>query len=116
MQTTAFPAPTETAQNQATAVVEVVGFRLIAGCDPARFAKAARGTETQLRNMAGFRRRRLVQAGDGMWTDWVEWTDLDAAHAAAQSVVAAPEFAPFLAMIDPDSVTMRHDAVIVAMD
>jgi hypothetical protein len=30
--------------------------------------------------------------------------------------MAAPEFAPFMALIDPATVTMRHDAVIVAMD
>jgi len=38
-----------------------------------------------------------------------------AAHAAAESVMQAPAFAPFMAMIDGPSVTLRHDAVALAM-
>jgi len=99
-----------------TSVAEVVSFRLMDGADPAAFARAAQGTEALLRATPGFIRRRLVQAKDGQWTDWVEWQDLAMAHAAADAVMAAPEFAPFMALIDPATVTMRHDAVIVAMD
>ena len=97
-------------------VAEVVSFRLMAGIDPAAFARAARRTEALLRATPGFIRRRLVQAENGQWTDWVEWQDLTTAHAAAEAVMVAPEFAPFMAMIDPATVAMRHDAVIVAMD
>ena len=99
-----------------TSVAEVVSFRLLAGTDPTAFARAAQGTAGLLRATPGFIRRRLVQAEDGQWTDWVEWQDLATAHSAAEAVMVAPEFAPFMAMIDPASVAMRHDAVIVAMD
>lgn len=100
----------------APVVAEVVSFRLMPGTDPAAFAHAAQGTEALLRATPGFIRRRLVQADDGQWTDWVEWQNLMTARQAAEAVMAAPEFAPFMAMIDPATVAMRHDAVIVAMD
>ena len=109
-------APAETARGVAAPCVEVVTFRLVAGADDAAFIEAARATEAPLAGQPGFLRRRLVQAADGQWTDWVEWRDAASAHAAAEAMMAEPAFAPFMALIDGASVIMRHEALAFAMD
>ena len=109
-------APADTARGAAAPCVEVVTFRLVPGADAADFLNAARATEIPLRDQPGFLRRRLVQGADGQWTDWVEWRDVAAATAAAEAMMAAPAFGPFMALIDPESVVMRHDALTFAMD
>jgi len=97
-------------------VAEIVTFRLVAGSTAEAFVDAARATEPLLQAQPGFLRRRLTRGADGIWTDFVEWRDLPAAHAAAEAVMQAPAFAPFMALIDGPSVTLRHDAVALAMD
>ena len=109
-------APADGARGAAAPCVEVVTFRLVAGADAAVFIDAARVTEVPLRGQPGFLRRRLVQSADGTWTDWVEWRDMPSAQAAAKAMMAAPAFGPFMALIDPDSVVMRHDMLTFAMD
>lgn len=109
-------APADTARGAAAPCVEVVTFRLVPGADVADFLTAARATEMPLRDQPGFLRRRLVQGADGQWTDWVEWRDVAAATAAAEAMMAAPAFRPFMALIDPESVVMRHDALAFAVD
>lgn len=97
-------------------VAEIVTFRLTPGTSAEAFTRAARATEPLLRAQPGFLRRRLTQGSDGTWTDWVEWRDLSAAHAAAETVMQAAAFAPFMALIDGPTVTMRHDTIALVMD
>lgn len=99
-----------------TSVAEIVTFRLIPGTAPAAFLVTARATEAPLRAQAGFLRRRLTHGDDGLWTDFVEWRDLASARAAARAVMAEPDFAPFMALIDGPTVTMRHAPIALAMD
>lgn len=96
------------------AVLEIVRFRLRAGAEPAAFLHAAEGTGALLRRCPGFVRRMLTE-DRGHWADLVEWQDRAAALAAAEAVMAAPEFAPFMAMIDPASVSMDHHDIRVRM-
>jgi hypothetical protein len=100
----------------ATTVAEIVTFRLIPGSTAQAFLHAARATEPLLRAQPGFLRRRLTQGADGLWTDWVEWQDLAAAQTAAETVLHAPAFAPFMALIDGPTVTIRHAPIALAMD
>ena len=109
-------APAESARGAAAPTVEVVTFRLVPGADPADFLIAAQATEAPLRAQAGFLRRRLAKGADGQWTDWVEWQDAQSAEAAAGAMMAEAAFAPFMALIDPASIVMRHDALALAMD
>ena len=97
-----------------TPVLELVTFRLIPGTDPAAFAAAAEATRPLVAARPGFRARHLAQDREG-WADLVVWDSLTAAEAAAQAVMADPAFAPFMAMIAPDSVVMRHLKVALAM-
>lgn len=101
---------------QTTPVAEIVTFRLAAGTDAPAFLHAARGTEPLIRAQPGFLRRRLTCDAGGLWTDHVEWRDLAVAHAAAEAVMQSPAFAPFMALIDGPTVTMRHATIALAMD
>lgn len=109
-------APADGVRGASAACVEVVTFRLVPGAEEAAFLDAARATEGPLREQPGFLRRRLVQGGDGQWTDWVEWRDAASAHAAAEAMMGNPAFGPFMALIDGASIVMRHDALTFAMD
>ena len=88
-------------------VLELVTFRLIPGTDPAQFAAAAHATRALVAAQPGVRARHLAQDGDG-WADVVEWDSLAAAQEAARAVMEDPAFAPFLALIAPDGLVMRH--------
>ena len=92
--------------------LEHVAFRLLPGTAPATFVAAARATGAALSRQPGFVARRLTQGPDGLWQDLVEWTDLATAQAAASAMMAEPDFAPFLAMIDMNGLVMRHDTIV----
>ncbi|MGQ0612048.1 MAG: hypothetical protein ACT4N9_13185 [Paracoccaceae bacterium] len=96
------------------AVLEIARFRLRAGAEPAAFLRAAEGTGALLRRCPGFVRRMLTE-DQGQWADLVEWQDRAAALAAADAVMPSPEFAPFLAMIEPASVSMDHHDIRARM-
>lgn len=100
-------------QSNAT-VLEIVRFRLQAGAETAAFLRAAESTGALLRRCRGFVRRMLTE-DQGHWADLVEWQDRAAAMAAAEAVMQAPEFAPFMAMIDPASVSMDHHDIRARM-
>jgi hypothetical protein len=95
--------------------LETVTFRLRPGVDPAAFLAAAAATAGPVSRQPGFRDRRLVRGDDGRWTDLVAWSDLTAARAAAQAIMAEPAFGPFVALIDPEGMEMRHDTIAWAM-
>lgn len=97
-------------------VAEIVTFRLAAGVSDDAFLAAARATQGFVEAAPGFVSRRLSRGGDGTWTDHVEWASKDQAKAAAEALMADPAALPFLQAIDPDSVAMRHEALLMRMD
>jgi hypothetical protein len=97
-------------------VAEIVTFRLAAGVTEAAFLAAARATGPLLAAEPGFLSRRLSQGADGAWTDHVAWTGLGEAGAAAARIMEAPAAAPFLAAIDPASIVMRHEPILMTME
>lgn len=96
------------------AVLELVRFRLRPGTRPEDFLAAAAASVAPLSASPGFRSRRLVHDGAGLWTDVVEWADAESARAAAEAVLATPALATFLALIDETSVEMAHPAIALA--
>jgi hypothetical protein len=96
----------------ATPVAEIVTFRLFAGTTPDAFRALAQATGPAVARQPGFLRRTLSADPDGLWTDHVEWTDMESAMAAATAVMADPAFAPFAAAIDMQTLTMRHAPVV----
>lgn len=106
--------PTPTAPNGP--VAEVVTFRAAQGVDDAALLAAARATADLVRAQPGFRTRHLFCAEDGTWTDFVIWDSLAAAQAAADMVVRATEFAPYMAAVDGGSIAMSHQRLCWSMD
>jgi hypothetical protein len=109
-------APADMARAGDGPVLEVVTFRLAEGVSDAAFLAAAEATAAPLRRQPGFVARSLTRRADGGWTDLVTWTSLSAATAGAEAMMADPAFGPFVALIDPASVEMRHDALLWRMD
>jgi hypothetical protein len=97
-------------------VAEIVTFRLAAGVTEASFLEAARATGPRLAAEPGFLSRRLSKGADGSWTDHVAWTGLSEAEAAAARIMEDPAAAAFLMAIDPASITMRHEPILMTME
>jgi hypothetical protein len=95
-------------------VLEIVRFRLLEGITTADFLAAARQGEAALAGADGFIRRMLCQEA-GSWADVVEWQSAAQAMAAAGWVMTHPDFAGFMAMIDPATVEMAHLPILCAM-
>ena len=89
-------------------VAEIVTFRLAAGADPAAFLTAAAAVEPMLRAGGDVIARTLSCDDDGLWTDHITWTSMEAAKATAEKIMGDPIAAPMMQMIDPDGVQMRH--------
>ncbi|WP_299296712.1 hypothetical protein [uncultured Tateyamaria sp.] len=92
-------------------VSEIVTFRLIEGTSPAAFIDAADDMGPFLRSTDAMVKRTLSVDDTGLWTDHIVWTSLDAAKSAAAAMFERPEAAPFMAMIAPDGMDMRHAAI-----
>ncbi|TDK43021.1 hypothetical protein [Antarcticimicrobium luteum] len=97
-------------------VAEIVTFRLADGADETAFISAAAAVEDKLQSSGQMLARTLSRTEDGLWTDHVIWRSQEAASAAAQEVMQSPVCAPFLALIDNDSVAMSHGAIARRMD
>ena len=97
-------------------ILELVRFRLTPGTTPESFLAAAAASVAPISRCPGFRSRRLVHDGAGLWTDVVEWADMASASRAAETVLTDPALAPFLALIDATSVEMAHPAIALAQD
>lgn len=96
-------------------VAEIVTFTLNDGVDETAFVEATKGTEAFVSTAPGFISRQLSRGQNGIWTDYVLWSDLASAQAAGAAVMAEPGFAQFIGAIDPNSVKMRHEPVIWSM-
>jgi hypothetical protein len=93
-------------------VLEIVEFR--ASGDSEALLAAARGMEPWLRAQPGFRSRRLAALDDGGYLDCVEWMDMASAKSAADQIMTAPLTAAFLALIDMQTVNMRHTNLLLS--
>ncbi len=97
-------------------VAEIVTFRLVAGTKPADFVTAARAIEPMLRATGHVLSRTLSGGEDGVWTDHITWTTMEAAKSTAEAMMADPVAAPMMQMIDPEHVQMRHAPVTYQME
>lgn len=97
-------------------VAEIVTFRLIDGANANEFASAANALTPFLAQTKAAGARVLSVGEDGVWTDHIQWSSLAAAKDAAARLMSLPEAAPMLAMIDPDTVTMRHAPILLATE
>ena len=96
-------------------VAEIVTFTLVPGVSDADFLALSQRTAAFCEAQSGFRARRLSRDGEGRWTDYVLWSDMQTAKDAAAKF-PEQDFAPdLMAAIAPDSVMMRHEAVLWEM-
>lgn len=103
-------------QSQTQTVAEIVTFRLAPDTDAATFAKAAAVVERKFRDTGGMLARTLSRTADGGWTDHIVWASQAAADRAAREVMQSDDCAPFMALIDPGSVTLTHGDIARRMD
>ena len=96
-------------------VAEIVTFRLTEGADTTAFAKAADGMTPFLKGTGAVLSRTLSVDKDGLWTDHITWTSMQAALEAAEAMMQQPEAAPFMQMIAPETVHMRHAPIRFSM-
>ncbi|WP_299042481.1 hypothetical protein [uncultured Tateyamaria sp.] len=89
-------------------VAEIVTFRLAEGTDPTAFIAAADDMGPFLRSTGAMIQRTLSSDDTGLWTDHITWTSLEAAKSAAAQMFERPEAQPFMAMINPEGMDMRH--------
>ncbi|KIC44558.1 hypothetical protein RA28_16815 [Ruegeria sp. ANG-S4] len=95
-----------------THVAEIVTFTLAKGTTQDEFVKLSQASEAFVRAAPGFAHRQLSLGQDGRWTDYVVWTDMQAAQNAAAQFPQQDCAAAMMAAIDPDSVQMRHENVL----
>ncbi len=95
-----------------THVAEIVTFSLANGTTAEEFVKLSQASEAFVRSAPGFAHRQLSQGEDGRWTDYVVWTDMNAAQDAAAQFMQQDCAAAMMAVINPDSVQMRHETVL----
>jgi hypothetical protein len=101
--------------NMSPNIIEIVSFKLVKGAEDAAFLKAVEATNTFLKSQKGFVARRMSRDETGTYIDHVEWATLDNAKAAVELSMQQPDLVPFLQMIDPNSMSMRHNALVVSI-
>ncbi|WP_299280463.1 hypothetical protein [uncultured Tateyamaria sp.] len=94
-----------------TTTAEIVTFRLKPDADAAAFVQAAQGLMPFLTGTGDMIARTLSVDEDGLWTDHITWTSRTAADAAAKAMFERPEAGPFMALIEPADMVMRHAVV-----
>lgn len=99
-----------------TNVVEVVQFRLVPTVSEADFLLMAETASDYLKSCSGFVRRHLSKGDDGVWIDYVEWSNLSAAKAAAETFCQQPSLNGFMQAIDMASVAMRQNELHIATE
>ncbi len=89
-------------------VAEIVTFRLKENASPEAFSKAADAMTPFLRSTGAMISRSLSADPSGLWTEHILWTSKAAAQQAATAMFERPEAGPFMDMIDPSDMVMRH--------
>lgn len=96
-------------------VMEIVRFSPVPGAVPVGLVEAAREAGTWLKAQPGLVGRSLGRSDDEIWVDWVEWTDMASAKAAAGQIMDIPATAAFFSMIDMSIVDVRHCVIDLAI-
>ena len=93
----------------ATVVIEITQFTLLKGVDEQEFRDEAEHIQHLfLEKQPGYIDRELLKDAAGQWADVLHWESTAQAQAAAQAMLQEPTCQRFLAMVDPQNVTMLH--------
>jgi hypothetical protein len=88
-------------------VIELALFKTKPEVTEEQFRTALADSSRWLASQPAFVERRHGTGDDGCM-DMVEWESMAAAQAAADRFPSAPEAQTFMAVIDPESIFMRH--------
>jgi hypothetical protein len=102
-------------ENQMTRIIEIVNFKLVGSANANDFQAAVLPTVAFLKAQRGFVARRLSKDETGQYTDHVEWETLADAQAAMTASMTQPSLMPFLQMIDPSTMRLQHNEVILSV-
>ena len=97
-------------------VIETVTFKLNDGISREGFAQAAKSMNDFVTSRPGFVARRLSCGDDGLWIEHIEWTDMDAAKAAAAAIGSVESNRSFLSAIDGSTVKLHHTELEVSLN
>ena len=89
-------------------ILEIVTFTMKPGVTDAQVLAAADALQRDVEHLHGYVARRLLKTDDGTWVDMVRWTSVEAAHAAARLVEAAPSAQAFMEITDVEGIRMLH--------
>lgn len=92
----------------ATATVELVEFKLIAGKTDADLAATHEGISEFLKEQEGFLYRSISLREDGVYLDIVYWDSLESAKKASDAIMQDPRGQAMIALCDMESVSMQH--------
>ncbi|MCG9581039.1 hypothetical protein L1D13_10670 [Vibrio tubiashii] len=96
-------------------VIEIVRFKLLENATSEQLVSASEQSQKFVSSLNGFEYRSLSFDQDsGTWTDVVYWDSMDNAKAAGEQFMASEDCKPLMALIDPESVIMQHQAIMMS--
>jgi hypothetical protein len=97
-------------------VIEIVNFKLAKGVTPDQFLADASTSNTFLKTQKGFISRKLILNKDGEYTDIAVWSSIEDAQNAMDASMKDQSIASFINAIDPTSMKIEHQSVILSSD
>ena len=97
-----------TSTTNATPIVEIGIFKVIAGTTDAQVLSASAELGAKLREMPGFIDRELSKSADGEWLDILHWRTMAEAQTAGEQVMTWPCATAFMAMLDMSTLKLSH--------
>lgn len=96
-------------------IVEIVCFKLADNATSEKLIAASEQSQKFVSTQPGFEYRSLSFDNDSnTWTDVVYWDSIENAKKAGEQFVACPDCQPLMALIDPASVIMQHQTIMMS--
>lgn len=96
-------------------VIEIVQFKLSQNATSEQLIAASEQSQKFVSSLQGFEYRSLSFDQDSnTWTDVVYWDSMENAKAAGEQFMACEDCQPLMALIDPDSVIMQHQSIMMS--
>ena len=91
-------------------LIELVSFKLINNTDETALNDLQPEMNEWIKQQTGFYYRTLVKDTDGSFLDIIHWASLEDAKKAGELIMQQPFMQQMMALIDKQSVNMRHIA------
>lgn len=109
-------ADTGRAGSDTAQIAEIVTYRLKEDVTKHDVVKAAQATKAFLDSTGAVVSRSLSRDENGVWTDYILWTSLEAAKATETKAMQRDEFAVFFSLMAEKTVELRYATVLMQMD